>query len=342
MEQRRYNVGLDFIRIFAMLAVIWVHLTVYLPVPDRIRPFFTWGGAGVQCFFALSGFLACHSFENRQKIGVYYKKRAIRILPAYYVAVIGAMLFHQFILKDVTADIFGLGWLRYFLGLNTVLPSTNYDLWNNTYGLWTMSCFIWFYIMAPFIFKWVRSLKSAAYFFGLSFVCSIAWKLVMNSIFSRIDGIESLDVLTGASPFGVLYQFAIGIMVYFSLKEGKAYKGIVLLSVISVFGLVLNRNAFIWCSLCGLMIIAHENVETHISAKVQRVVRAIGKESFHVYLSHLLSFAVAWSIANTVFKDSSIVKYSCWALISAMLVVVLCCVMTACERIVGAMIRRKK
>ena len=263
-------------------------------------------------------------------------------MPAYYVAVIGAMLFHQIILKDVTADIFGLGWLRYFLGLNTVLPSTNYDLWNNTYGLWTMSCFIWFYIMAPFVFKWVRSLKSAAYFFGLSFVCSIAWKLVMNSMFSRMVGVESLDVLTGASPFGVLYQFAIGIMAYFMLKEEKAYKGIALLSVISVFGLILNRNTFIWCSLCGLMIIALENMEIQISAKAQRVVQAIGKESFHVYLSHLLSFAVAWSIANTIFNDSSIVKYSCWALLSAVLVVVLCYVMRACERIVGAIIQRKK
>ena len=57
MEQRRYNVGLDFIRIFAMLAVILVHLTIYLPIPDRIRSFFMWGGAGVQCFFVLSGFL---------------------------------------------------------------------------------------------------------------------------------------------------------------------------------------------------------------------------------------------------------------------------------------------
>ena len=44
MEQRRYNVGLDFIRIFAMLAVIWVHLNMYLPIPEGIRPFFTWGG----------------------------------------------------------------------------------------------------------------------------------------------------------------------------------------------------------------------------------------------------------------------------------------------------------
>lgn len=334
MEQRRYNVGLDFIRIFAMLAVLWVHLTIYLPVPDRIRPFFTWGGSGVQCFFVLSGFFACHSFENRQKIGAYYKKRAIRILPAYYVAVIGAMLFRQFVLKDVTADMFGLGWLRYFLGLNTVVPSTNYDLWNNTYGLWTMSCFIWFYIMAPLIFKRVRSLKSATCFFLLSFVGSIVWKLVVNSIFSQMARIESLDVLTGASPFGVLYQFVIGIMVYFVLKERKIYKGIILLSVISVLGLVLNRNTFIWCSLCGLMIIAFESMEIPISDKAQRFVRIIGRESFHIYLSHLLSFALAWSITGTVFKDSAMVKYSCWAMISVVFIVLLCCAMRACERII--------
>lgn len=308
----------------------------------RNTAIFYMGGAGVQCFFVLSGFLVCHSFENKVKTGVYYIKRAIRILPSYYVAVIGVVLFHQFVLKDVTTDVFGLGWLRYFFGLNTVVPSTNYYLWNNTYGLWTMSCFIWFYIMAPLIFKLVRSLKGAACFFMLSFVSSIAWKLVMNSIFFQMDGIELLDVLTGASPFGVLYQFAIGIMTYFTLKEGKAYKGIAILSVISVCGLILNRNTFIWCSLCGLMIIAFENMEIQISAKAQRFVRTIGRESFHVYLSHLLSFAVAWSITNTVFKDSGIVKYSCWAMISAVLVVLLCCVMRACEQIVEAITRKNR
>lgn len=76
----------------------------------------------------------------------------------------------------------------------------------------------------------------------------------MNSIFFKMDGIESLDVLTGASLFGVLYQFAIGIMTYFSLQERKTYQGIILLSVISVSGLVLNRKVFIWCSLCVLMV----------------------------------------------------------------------------------------
>ena len=61
MEQRRYNVGLDFIRIFAMFAVIWVHLTVYLPVPDRIRPFFTWGG-GRRSVLLCSERLSCMPF----------------------------------------------------------------------------------------------------------------------------------------------------------------------------------------------------------------------------------------------------------------------------------------
>lgn len=44
MEQRQYNVELDFIRIFAILAVILVYLTIYLPMLDRMRPFFAWGG----------------------------------------------------------------------------------------------------------------------------------------------------------------------------------------------------------------------------------------------------------------------------------------------------------
>ena len=340
MKKKRYNIGLDFIRIFSMLAVIWVHLTIYLTVPDRIRPFFTWGGAGVQCFFVLSGFLAGHSFSDKKEIGTYYKKRAIRILPAYYVAVIGAMLFHQLILKDVTPDGFGLGWLRYFLGLNTVLPSTNYDLWNNTYGLWTMSCFIWFYIIAPVIFEWVKSLKSAVCFFIATFVVSIGWKIGIYSIFSRISGIESLDVLTGASPFGVLYQFSIGILVYFILKEKKNYEGIGLLSIISVGGLILGRDTFIWCALCGLMIIVCENLEINASHRVQGVVHAVGRDSFHVYLAHLLSFDIAWVISSRIIYESTFLKYIVWAVISVICIVILCCIMNLCEKIVALALKR--
>lgn len=35
MNKRHYNVGTDLIRIFAMLAVISAHLTLYLPKTER-------------------------------------------------------------------------------------------------------------------------------------------------------------------------------------------------------------------------------------------------------------------------------------------------------------------
>ena len=40
------TVGIDLIRIFAMLAVISAHLTLYLPKTERIVPFFYMGRGG--------------------------------------------------------------------------------------------------------------------------------------------------------------------------------------------------------------------------------------------------------------------------------------------------------
>lgn len=87
-----HNYGLDYIRIFAMLSVLWVRLTVYINVSDSVRPFFTWGANGVYIFFAMSGFLAAKSFQNNVSTEEYYIKRGIRILPSYYVGIILMMI----------------------------------------------------------------------------------------------------------------------------------------------------------------------------------------------------------------------------------------------------------
>lgn len=62
-----HNYGLDYLRVFAMLAVVWVHLSIYLPISDGMRGLFTWGSNGVQVFFVLSGYLAF--FANRKAGG---------------------------------------------------------------------------------------------------------------------------------------------------------------------------------------------------------------------------------------------------------------------------------
>lgn len=221
-----------------------------------------------------------------------------------------------------------------------MLPSTNYDLWNNAYGLWTMSCFIWFYIIAPVIFKFVKSLKGAIVFWLMSFVISLIWKICTYVNFSDVAGIQSLDVFIGASPFGVLYQFAIGILVYYFLKENKRFEGIIVLLLISICGLILNRNIFIWCSLCGLAVIAFENIDIILPSRIQNLVKIVGKESFHIYLSHLLSFAISWSIIDNLIMKDSILKYILCAAISVMIIIMLCSLMRACEKVVNIFVRK--
>ncbi|MBW7856792.1 MAG: acyltransferase [Leptonema sp. (in: Bacteria)] len=91
------------LRSISILLIIWLHLYIpagpFLNVPyswlDRLFRNFT---SGVDLFFILSGFLIYGKLRstsnlNRQSVKVYFEKRVRRILPAYYVALIGSAIF---------------------------------------------------------------------------------------------------------------------------------------------------------------------------------------------------------------------------------------------------------
>ena len=267
----------------------------------------------------------------------YYRNRAIRILPSYYVAIIVTIIFHQCVLRDVTADIFKLGWFRYFIGFNMMIPSDNYYLWNNAHAFWTMSCFMWFYILTPLILGFVRTLRQSVLFLSFTFLGSYVWKVIMFSLFS-VENVDSLYTLANGSPFGVLYQFAFGIMTYFALKEEKENEGIAVFVLSSVLGLILGKNVLIWCSLCGIMIIVLKNKEVQMPDKYLRFVRITGKESYHIYLAHMLSFDIAKYVVNVYYNEPVPVRYVIWLLISVVLMALLCFVMNICERVVRAVV----
>lgn len=98
--KKTHNDGLDLLRVASMLGVIWVHLSIYLPIPDDKRIFFVEGAYGVQIFFVLSGYLAAFSLYKKLDWREYYKKRALRIIPPYYTVIIIAM-FWSFLQKKL-------------------------------------------------------------------------------------------------------------------------------------------------------------------------------------------------------------------------------------------------
>lgn len=330
-EEKKYNPGFDLIRITSMMAVMLIHLTTYLPIPNRWKFLFTWGSAGVPLFFVLSGFLAARTFVCGGGTAAYYKKRALRILPAYYGAVLAAAVFRQFIIGDVTGDIFGLGWLRYFLGLNTVLPSNAYDVWNNTYGLWTMSCFLWFYVLAPGILRRAQSLKRAVVLLFLMFVLSELWRNQMYELLSPVPGLDELDLLLWNSPICSFYKFAMGILAYVAVKGGKPFEGILLVALSSAGLQILGAGSMLWCIVCAVSLIAFENLKITLPARWTGLVRLVGRESYHVYLGHLLAFNIGRWILNRWFPLAGKEKYLLWLVFAGTWICLLCGFMNFCE-----------
>lgn len=261
----------------------------------------------------------------------YYKKRALRILPAYYGAVLAAAVFRQFIIGDVTGDIFGLGWLRYFLGLNTVLPSNAYDVWNNTYGLWTMSCFLWFYVLAPMVLGRVRSLKGASILLMLTFVLSEVWRNWMYALLCPVPGLDELDLLLWNSPICSFYKFALGILACVAVKRGKPFEGILLVAGMCAVLQILGAGSVFWCAVCAVSLIAFENLKITLPARWTGLVRFAGRESYHVYLGHLLAFNIGRWILNRWFPLAGKEKYLLWLAFAGIWICLLCGFMNFCE-----------
>ena len=304
MKQSNYtndghNYGLDYMRIFAMLIVVAIHIPIYIDLPNFIKTVLG-RGRGVYIFFSLSSYLACCSYMKVTSVLSYYKNRALRILPSYYMGIILAFICNEIINRECVKDIFHLGWIRYFLGLNTVLPSNSYDDWNNMYGYWTMSCFIWFYIMLPFILKIVKCFKHACIFWIGSFFVLALWKQVLYFVFSGIPNIENLSDISGISPFGALRFFSVGIVAYYAIHDNKLWNGITISTIMTIIGMLIDRSSLVWACLAGILIIAFHNKEQGVfsNIKINNAIKWFSKKSFYVYLTHLIAFDIAWYLVG--------------------------------------------
>lgn len=78
------------LRIFCCFLVITMHILDLSHTKSILRPFFD-GHVAVCVFFILSGFWVTKSFLSSADLKTYFKKRAKRILPLYYISVGGGL-----------------------------------------------------------------------------------------------------------------------------------------------------------------------------------------------------------------------------------------------------------
>jgi peptidoglycan/LPS O-acetylase OafA/YrhL len=104
---QRYYPALDGLRGVAALMIVWYHFLVFSPIHGAVLSFLSdvsgFGWAGVDLFFALSGFLItgilADSRAKEHYFRTFYARRILRIFPLYY----GFLVIIFFILPIFTA-----------------------------------------------------------------------------------------------------------------------------------------------------------------------------------------------------------------------------------------------
>lgn len=277
IKERNYN--LDILRIVAALMVLMVHIGYQFPwISD-----YTWYGFyGTSLFFALSGYLTFSSIAHCNSALDFYKKRVIRIIPLYWVVlIITAMLNHQLL---------SVKFLRYFLFLHMFVPSDDFVKWNNINGLWTMSAFMFFYLIAPVLYKIIRK-----YYVGLAVFTVMLFKhdafveVFEKLLLKRFPYISDSYTFASWHPFSVLYVFVGGAVAYLAVKERRQIS----LAVLCMLSMVYNDYRWhAWDIIMVLVVLCAASFPNMPlvggKVKIAGFVKLCADCSFPLYLTHTL------------------------------------------------------
>lgn len=273
-EERQIDISI--LRVLACFSVFAIHLGQRANFQGIIRKFTDFGEQGAYLFFIISGFVCFCSFEKNNFILTktsycnYVLKRIFRILPLYYAIIILDMVIHTFVFHDVPPDSAGLYWGNYFFLLSRIVPSDN-GFWNNLSATWTISVFMMFYLIAPFLWKVIKNLKTALVF-------CIAFMGADILIGSFCDMME---------PFRLLYYFVYGIIVYYVLKEKEQGKAYAVLSVLLLLqGIISGEFSLVTFSIIFVLLLIGFNDFSVKNEKIVKAIHILDSYSYTIYLCH--------------------------------------------------------
>lgn len=263
-------------RAFACACVFMVHLGQALEIDGTLRLITDFGARGVQMFFIISGYLIANSFEKygEQNIGLFIKKKMIKLLPLYYIVMLYYFSVHTFLLKNIPQDPTGLGWIRYIIPINGIVPATEIAFWDNLGATWTIPCFVFAYLVLPVCLKWIKNYKAASLLLLISFAARKALPLFCGWM-------------------GVLEEFCYfceGVFIYFVCKDQKKDVAYILVSLMALLYIVVGRiytNAYTFVFMA--MVLATDQMEIQ-SGIVKKILAICDKYSYTLYLAHGIVF----------------------------------------------------
>ena len=285
MSAQRKQPALDLLRLLAALMVLAVHTGQAAGLDAWTRT----GAYGVELFFILSGYLSGCSLERSADPLRYYRRRAVRILPTYWLLLV--LRWSADALRGIPC---GVRYLRYFVFLQMLLPSENYTLWNNRGALWTMSAFALFYLLAPWLHRLLRGFWPSMAALAALLVCKGMLGGWIESAMAGFPPQAMADQFAAKTPLMVLHCFLFGTTLRCALREEKTlWFGVfcALLPVATDF-----RRGAVECVLALLVLAAVQTPAPRMPERAAKAVSFLSAGSFWLYLLHplLLDLVPGW------------------------------------------------
>ena len=282
--------------------VLSVHIRGNLNgVPDIINRVFGLGAYGVALYFLISGFFGYPSVKKSSDIKDYAFKRAIRILPTYYVSLLLTFILDVFIIKDLPLSPL---WSYHVFFLNMFVPSSGWMWWNSVNFFWTMPSFIAWYILSPIIFRYLNNSVKISIVTLLSVIIVPFLKKWMYTFAS--------EQFVNWNFFCLLYVFLFGALAWFIIHEGKQLIGIWYAAGLAALGWIAGNQSgfFVFGLFFYVLVVSLSLVKIQINnQKVKNGIILFSNISYSIYLSHYFVLKATeniwphmhWVIAYLVF-----------------------------------------
>jgi len=276
-RQNRF-ITVQILRIIACLGVFLVHFGQRVNLTGGIRTITDFGRYGVQLFLIICGFLAAKGILDRKiSYGRYLLKRAIRILPLYYLSILWFFITESILngyLHQIPFDDKGLYWLRYIFLLNGFVNSDTY-FWSNLGITWTIPLFVWFYLIIPLVLTKLKGIKQASIAsIGIAVITIIA------------NHFYSCNVLS------YFWIFFLRVISYCAVKFLMSIEFSAAFQVIALVFFVIGRDDYGYCFLFAGILLAFVSIETriHLPQRINNIINYIDEHTYTLYLVHGIVF----------------------------------------------------
>ena len=202
------------LRFVAALAVFGVHAAEQLWPGNSSVTRATWQGiSGVSFFFILSGFVLAWSYRPGLAVREFYRRRAARILPLYYLALLAALALHL----HRGGPSFAADAAPSLALVQSWIPRQPIYFGGNGPG-WSLSCEMFFYALLPLIAAVLMKRHSRLLWWALG-ACvlgSVAIALLLRPQSSKSFAYWILYVL----PLTRIIEFVAGVSLGLAMRRG--------------------------------------------------------------------------------------------------------------------------